>query len=74
MPDADLEIAHAALATFDETLLYARVDLVEHEGATLVSELECIEPSLFLGTNLRRVRGSLARSSSGLKPFGFPIR
>ena len=51
VPDADLEIAHAALATFDETLLYARVDLVEHEGATLVSELECIEPSLFLGTN-----------------------
>lgn len=45
----DLRVAEAALACVSEPLLYARVDLIEDgAGAALVSELELIEPSLFL--------------------------
>lgn len=46
---ADLRIAEASLARISEPLLYARVDLIEDSnGGVLVSELELIEPSLFL--------------------------
>ncbi len=45
----DLRIAEKALACVSEPLLYARVDLIEDQGgAAMVSELELIEPSLFL--------------------------
>lgn len=48
---AELEVAGAALAAVphEESLLYARVDLVPGpDGAPLVMELEVTEPSLFL--------------------------
>ncbi len=49
-PDpADVRIAEQALGCVSGELLYARVDLIEDlDGAPLVSELELIEPSLFL--------------------------
>ncbi|HMS56780.1 MAG TPA: hypothetical protein PKA27_15405 [Fimbriimonadaceae bacterium] len=43
-------IAEKALERF-ATLLYARVDLIQCEGTWLLSELELIEPSLFLLQN-----------------------
>lgn len=47
--EADLGIAERALACVDGDLLYARVDLIDgDDGEPLVSELELIEPSLFL--------------------------
>lgn len=46
---ADLRIAEMALGCLGEPLLYARVDLIEGpDGGAMVSELELIEPSLFL--------------------------
>lgn len=46
---ADRATAGAALACVDDDLLYARIDLVADSGHRLcVSELELIEPSLFL--------------------------
>ena len=45
----DLEIAERALACIDPGLLYARVDIVDDaEGKPVISELELLEPSLFL--------------------------
>jgi glutathione synthase/RimK-type ligase-like ATP-grasp enzyme len=47
-PDA-LAVARAALRAANATdLLYARVDLVSHQGQWLLMELELTEPSLFL--------------------------
>jgi glutathione synthase/RimK-type ligase-like ATP-grasp enzyme len=47
--EADLGIAERALACVEGDLLYARVDLIDgDDGEPLVSELELIEPSLFL--------------------------
>lgn len=47
--DADLRIAEQAMACVDGELLYARVDIIDGDnGEPLVSELELIEPSLFL--------------------------
>jgi glutathione synthase/RimK-type ligase-like ATP-grasp enzyme len=48
IPDHAVEIGSAALATLPEMPLYARVDLVEDQGRFCISELELIEPSLFL--------------------------
>jgi hypothetical protein len=49
-PPHDLRsAAHAAIAAVREPLLYARVDLVRHEGSPCLVELELIEPILFLG-------------------------
>jgi hypothetical protein len=50
VPVADEErlAAEAALACVSPELLYARVDLVTHEGRPVVSEVELMEPSLFL--------------------------
>ncbi len=46
--DQERAIGDAALARFDGSLLYARLDLVEDDdGSPLISELELIEPSLF---------------------------
>ncbi len=41
-------IGERALACVDEELHYGRVDVVEHDGGLVVSELELMEPSLFL--------------------------
>ncbi len=46
--DAELATARAALASAPDGVVYARVDLVEHEGVPTVMELELIEPDLFL--------------------------
>jgi len=42
-----LTAASKALETIPEKVLYARVDLVEHEGAYKLMEIELIEPSLY---------------------------
>jgi glutathione synthase/RimK-type ligase-like ATP-grasp enzyme len=48
-PDsAELQVALAAMAAAPGRLTYARVDLVDWEGAPAVIELEVIEPDLFL--------------------------
>lgn len=45
----ELRLAERALQCIQQPLLYARVDMVEGErGQLCVSELELIEPSLFL--------------------------
>jgi len=46
----EADLALRTLASL-EGILYARADLVGHAGALLVSELELIEPSLFLAQN-----------------------
>jgi glutathione synthase/RimK-type ligase-like ATP-grasp enzyme len=47
--EADLDVAERVMACVDGDLLYARVDLIDgDDGEPLVSELELIEPSLFL--------------------------
>jgi len=48
-PDsAELQVALAAMAAAPGRLAYARVDLVDWEGALVLIELEVIEPDLFL--------------------------
>lgn len=42
-----LTAANIALQTIPEKVLYARVDLVEHEGVFKIMEIELIEPSLY---------------------------
>jgi glutathione synthase/RimK-type ligase-like ATP-grasp enzyme len=44
----EIAAAEAALASVDEALLFARVDLVRIDGRPRLSELELIEPSLYL--------------------------
>ncbi|NNF26541.1 MAG: hypothetical protein HKN73_04860, partial [Gemmatimonadetes bacterium] len=46
-PDAWINLARKVVAGLGRTPLYARVDLVEHEGAPTLMELELVEPSLF---------------------------
>lgn len=46
-----LDAGVRALDAIGESLLYARVDLVRHEGAFAVMELELIEPALYLRMN-----------------------
>ncbi|MFH2000624.1 MAG: hypothetical protein ABIK28_13150, partial [Planctomycetota bacterium] len=49
LSDEDKSFANQALALVDAELLYARVDVVgDDDGKRLVSELELMEPSLFL--------------------------
>lgn len=45
---AELELARAALAAVGEPLVYARVDLVDVDGAPALMELEVIEPYFFM--------------------------
>lgn len=63
---AERELAEAALAVVREgvapDLLYARADLVEDGGAPRLSELELMEPSLFLLQDRR----ALARLVAGI--------
>ena len=44
---AELQVAYSAMAVAPGRLTYARVDLVDWEGAASVIELEVIEPDLF---------------------------
>ncbi|GAA4716219.1 hypothetical protein GCM10025782_11460 [Pedococcus ginsenosidimutans] len=46
--EAELATGRAALALAPAGVVYARVDLVEHEGVPTVMELELVEPDLFL--------------------------
>jgi glutathione synthase/RimK-type ligase-like ATP-grasp enzyme len=46
--EAELAVAHAALAAAPTPVAYGRVDLVELPGGPAVMELELIEPELFL--------------------------
>ena len=51
-PDAaSLEVADGIVARLDPVPLYARVDLVRHEGSPVLMELELVEPSLYLRTD-----------------------
>jgi glutathione synthase/RimK-type ligase-like ATP-grasp enzyme len=55
-PDsAELQVALAAMAAAPGRLTYARVDLVDWEGAPVLIELEVIEPDLFLRNVPERV-------------------
>ncbi len=48
-PPADaLALAEQVLAAIEEPLLYARIDMVEHEGCWLLMEAELIEPDFYL--------------------------
>ncbi|MES2860940.1 MAG: transporter [Pseudomonadota bacterium] len=48
-PPADaLALADRVLAAIEEPLLYARIDMVEHEGCWLLMEAELIEPDFYL--------------------------
>ena len=46
-----LDAGEQAVAAVGRDLLYARVDLVRHEGAYLLMELELIEPALYFRTD-----------------------
>lgn len=47
----ELEMAQFVLTRVPETLLYARVDMVEYKNTLSLMELELIEPSLYFRTN-----------------------
>ena len=47
-PAAALTLAEQVLAVIAEPLLYARIDMVEHEGGWLLMEAELIEPDFYL--------------------------
>lgn len=49
--DEARQIVSQVMAHTWSDLLYARIDLIEHEGKWLLSELELIEPSLFFKQN-----------------------
>lgn len=48
---AALELVRRVLAELDPAILYARVDLMRHQDQWVLSELELVEPSLFLTQN-----------------------
>lgn len=49
-PEGALELARATLATIDEDLLYARIDMAQGpDGGWLLMEAELIEPDFYLG-------------------------
>ncbi|MCA0360847.1 MAG: hypothetical protein LCH41_07310 [Armatimonadetes bacterium] len=48
---AALDLVHRVLAELDSSILYARVDLMRHQNQWVLSELELVEPSLFLTQN-----------------------
>lgn len=62
--DGDLELAQRALSGIGSGLLYARVDIVDDaQGRPVISELELLEPSLFLLQHppaLERLVGAIA--------------
>ncbi len=60
-PTEALALAEQALATVDEPLLYARVDMVrDAEGRWLLMELELIEPDFYLGSDPAKGAGFAA--------------
>jgi glutathione synthase/RimK-type ligase-like ATP-grasp enzyme len=62
------QVAEAALRRFPEPLLYARIDIMRGNGGEpLVSEVELVEPSLFLvhcAEALRRFAKAIARRAA----------
>ncbi len=51
IPDKSvIDFANSVLAQLELNCLYARVDIVVHEGSPMLMELELIEPELFLMT------------------------
>lgn len=68
LTQADQALAHAALATLPAIPLFARVDVVDHEGRPVVTELETIEPSLYLDSapgTADRLAAAIVRSVRG---------
>ncbi|RMH28401.1 MAG: hypothetical protein D6693_03875 [Planctomycetota bacterium] len=67
--DEEVRISRAALGGVERECLYARVDLIRDDaGGPLVSELELIEPSLFLIQHppaLARLRDSILTAAGG---------
>ncbi|WP_029418287.1 ATP-grasp domain-containing protein [Brevundimonas bacteroides] len=47
-PAAALALARQVLSVVEEDLLYARIDVVQHEGRWLLMEAELIEPDFYL--------------------------
>jgi glutathione synthase/RimK-type ligase-like ATP-grasp enzyme len=47
-PGGALDLAEQVLGVIEEDLLYARIDMVEHEGRWLLMEAELIEPDFYL--------------------------
>jgi glutathione synthase/RimK-type ligase-like ATP-grasp enzyme len=47
-PAAALALARQVFGVIEEDLLYARIDMVEHEGRWLLMEAELIEPDFYL--------------------------
>lgn len=65
---ADLELARATVATLPPGCTFARVDVVDHDGQPVVTELEAIEPSLYLGLgpgSADRLAHALVRMGQG---------
>lgn len=65
---ADLALAEHAIASAGPGLLYGRVDLMRaDDGLPMVSELELIEPTLFVSQSqhaLQRLVGAIARAAA----------
>lgn len=68
IPDGAEALAAAALATVEQPLLYARVDVVPDEtGRLVIMELELTEPSLYLAQHppaLERFAAALVREAA----------
>ena len=60
--DAELDVATRAMGLAPDTLVYARVDLIDVDGQPTLMELELIEPDLFL----RMAPGSGARFAAAV--------
>jgi hypothetical protein len=70
--DDERRLAERVLARFDAPLLYARVDVMrDDEGEARLSEVELIEPSLFLAQSpeaASRFAGAIARVARAVVP------
>lgn len=64
-PDALRQVAETLLTKIQDTLLYVRIDMVQHEGKYLLMELELIEPSLYFNLD----EGSAKRFALALNNF-----
>ena len=60
--EAELDVARRAMALAPDTLVYARVDLIDVAGQPTLMELELIEPDLFL----RMAPGSVERFAAAV--------
>jgi len=68
MPATAVEIGAAALATLPTPPLYARVDLIHEEAGFRITELELIEPSLFMVHSPDTARHFVAAIEARLRP------